>query len=160
MKKTNKNNKLKGLSDWEWDLTWSSLRYFCGRYTIASAGYPANLVKNFGDRLSEDQKIALSEEIQKQIDDAKRNEDNLWLRMDMEPWSALRNYFDKSAWKEFHCSGDDIDDIIIVGFPCERKDLDEIVTRWIPIEKYKDSGSTSTSIYEKYIKEIKDYGYK
>ena len=51
-----KDQKIKPLSDWEWDLTWSSLRYFCGRYSIASAMYPSDLVRNFGKRLSEDQK--------------------------------------------------------------------------------------------------------
>jgi len=152
--------KIKELSDWEWDLTWSSLRYFCGRYTIASAMYPRDLVMNFGNRLSDDQKRSLVEEIQKQIEDAKRTEDNMWLSNDMEPWSALRNYFDKSTWKELHCSGPDIEDQVIIAFPCGRKNKDEIESRWIPIEKYENGGSTSTSVYEEYIKEIKDYESK
>jgi len=152
-----KIEEIKALSDWEWDLTWSSLRYFCGRYTIASAVYPSDLIKNFGDRLSDDQKITLSGEIQREIDTAKRTDDNLWLTTDMEPWSALRNYFDKKTWKELHCSGEDIEDQIVIAFPCERKDDGEIVSRWIPIEKYKNLGTTSTSVYEPYIKQIKDY---
>lgn len=51
-----KEEKIKLLNDWEWTLTWSSLRYFCGRYTIASATYPAELLVNFGKRLSDNQK--------------------------------------------------------------------------------------------------------
>lgn len=152
-----KAEKIKELSDFEWDLTWASLRYFCGRYTISSAMYPRDLVINFSKRLSDNQKIALADDIQKQIEDAKRSDDNMWLSHDMEPWSALRNYFDKKTWKELHCSGEDIEDQIIIAFPCERKDNDEIVSRWIPIEKYKNSGTTSTSVYEPYIKQIKDY---
>jgi len=63
-----KGKKIKPLSEWEWDLTWSSLRYFCGRYTIASA-----------------------------------------------------------------------------------------MTRWIPVDTYENSGSTRTSVYEEYIKQIKEH---
>lgn len=155
--KTRENKKIKPLSEWEWTLTWSSLRYFCGRYTIASASYPRDLLINFGKRLSDDQKRALHEEIQKQIEDAIRIDDNMWLRIDMEPWSALRNYLDKSTWKNLHCEGPDIDPKDVLAFPCERKEEDTIVTRWIPIDDYENSGSTRTSIYEPYIKQIKEY---
>lgn len=104
-----KEKKIKPLSSWEWDLTWSSLRYFCGRYTIASAMYPSDLVINFGKRLSNDQRKSLSGEIQRQIEYAMGNDDNMWLTHDMEAWSALRNYFDKSTWKELFCQGPDIE---------------------------------------------------
>jgi len=152
-----KDQKIKPLSDWEWDLTWSSLRYFCGRYSIASAMYPSDLVRNFGKRLSEDQKQSLSEEIQKQIEDAIRLEDNMWLTKDMENWSALRNYFDKSTWTELECEGEDIKKTSIVAFPCEYKDLETMVTKWIPVDNYENTGSTKTMINEDYIKQIKQY---
>lgn len=152
-----KEKKIKPLSAWEWDLTWSSLRYFCGRYTIASAMYPSDLVRNFGKRLSKDQGRSLSEEIQRQIDYAMSHDDNMWLPHDMEAWSALRNYLDKSTWKELFCQGPDIEDTTIVAFPCERKEVDTMVTRWIPVDKYENSGSTRTSVYEEYIKQIKEY---
>jgi hypothetical protein len=32
-----------------------------------------------------------------------------------------------------------------------------MVTRWIPVDKYENSGSTRTSVYEEYIKQIKEY---
>jgi hypothetical protein len=152
-----KEKKIKPLSSWEWDLTWSSLRYFCGRYTIASAMYPADLVNNFGERLSEDQKKQLSQEIQRQIEDAIRLDDNKWLTTDMENWSALRNYFDKSTWKELDCDGDDIEKLTIIAFPCEYKDKDTMVSKWIPVDKYEKSGSTKTMVNENYIKQINQY---
>jgi hypothetical protein len=152
-----KDQKIKPLSSWEWDLTWSSLRYFCGRYSIASAMYPSDLVRNFGKRLSDDQKEQLSHEIQKQIEDAIRLEDNMWLTTDMENWSALRNYFDKSTWMELECEGEDIKKTSIVAFPCEYKDLDTMVTKWIPVDNYENTGSTRTMINEDYIKQIKQY---
>lgn len=155
--KTKEKQKIKPLSEWEWDLTWSSLRYFCGRYTIASAMYPSDLVKNFGKRLSVDQRRSLSDEIQRQIEYAMKNDDNMWLTQDMEPWSALRNYFDKSTWKELFCQGPDIEDTTIIAFPCEYKEVDTMVTRWIPIDTYENSGLTRTSVYESYIKQIKEY---
>ena len=160
MKNKQKSEKINPLSEWEWDLTWSSLRYFCGRYTIASAMYPSDLVKNFGKRMSDDQKLVLSEEIQKQIDDAKRTNDDMWLKHDMENWSSLRNYFDKSTWREIHCSGKEIEDTVIIAFPSERKIGDTIESRWIPLDKYENSGSTSTSVNEDYIKEIKEIDNK
>ena len=152
-----KDQKIKPLSDWEWDLTWSSLRYFCGRYSIASAMYPSDLVRNFGKRLSDDQKEQLSQEIQKQIEDAIRLEDNMWLTTDMENWSALRNYFDKSTWMELECEGEGIKKTSIVAFPCEYKGLDTMVTKWIPVDNYENTGSTRTMINEDYIKQIKKY---
>lgn len=152
-----KEKKIQPLSDWEWTLTWSSLRYFCGRYTIASAMYPSDLVRNFGKRLSEDQGRSLADEIQRQIDYAMGHDDNMWLTHDMEAWSALRNYLDKSTWKELFCQGPDIEDTNILAFPCERKEGDTMETRWIPVEKYENSGSTKTSVYEDYIKQIKEY---
>jgi hypothetical protein len=155
-----KEKQIKPLSDWEWTLTWSSLRYFCGRYTIASATYPAELIQNFGKRLSEDQKRSLSVEIQKQIEDAIRIKDNMWLGVDMEPWSALRNYLDVTTWKELFCQGEDIEDTTVIAFPCERKEGESIVTRWIPIDSYEESGSVRTSVYEPYIKQIKEYESK
>lgn len=48
--------KIKPLSDYEWTLVWSSIRYFMGRQTIASATFPADFVKNTYPRLSTDQK--------------------------------------------------------------------------------------------------------
>jgi len=155
-----KENKIRPLSEWEWDLTWASLRYFCGRYTISSAMYPSDLVMNFGKRLSDDQKRTLSEEIQKQIDYAMKNDDNMWLTTDMENWSALRNYFDKSTWKELECDGDDIEKTSIIAFPCEYKDKGTMFTKWIPVEKYENSGSTKTMVNEDYIKQINQYESK
>jgi hypothetical protein len=155
--KTKEKQKIKPLSDWEWDLTWSSLRYFCGRYTIASAMYPSDLVRNFGKRLSEQQGKSLAEEIQRQIDYAMNHDDNMWLSHDMEAWSALRNYLEKSTWKELFCQGPDIEDTNIVAFPCERKEGDTMETRWIPVDKYENTGSTRTTVYEAYIKQIKEY---
>jgi hypothetical protein len=152
-----RDKKIKPLSSWEWDLTWSSLRYFCGRYTIASAMYPSDLVKNFGSRLSDDQKKQLSQEIQKQIEDAIRLDDNMWLTTDMQNWSALRNYFDKSTWKELVCEGKDIKKTIVIAFPCEYKEKDTMITRWIPVDSYENNASTRTSVYEDYIKQINEY---
>ena len=155
--KTKTKQKIKPLSEWEWTLTWSSLRYFCGRYTIASSMYPSDLVKNFGKRLSEDQERSLSDEIQRQIEYAMKHDDNMWLTTDMEAWSALRNYLDKSTWKELFCQGPDIEDTTVIAFPYERKVQDAMETRWVPVEKYENSGSTRTTVYEEYIKQIKEY---
>ena len=155
--KTKEKQKIKPLSSGEWDLTWSSLRYFCGRYTIASAMYPSDLVRNFGKRLSEDQGRSLADEIQRQIDYAMSHNDNMWLTHDMEAWSALRNYLDKSTWRELFCQGPDIEDTNVVAFPCERKEGDTMETRWIPVDQYENSGSTRTTVYEEYIKQIKEY---
>jgi len=148
--------KIKKLSDWEWTLTWSSLRYFCGRYTIASAYYPTDLVKNYGERLSDDQRRSLVEEIERQIDHSKIHGDNMWLNMDMEPWSALRNFLDGTTWRDLVCEGPDIDQTIVTAFPCEYKENEEIRTKWIPAGDYLKSGSTRTSVYEPYIKQIKE----
>jgi hypothetical protein len=75
----------------------------------------------------------------------------------MEAWSALRNYLDKSTWKELFCQGPDIEDTTVIAFPCERKEGDTMETRWIPVDKYENSGLTRTSVYEDYIKQIKEY---
>lgn len=155
-----KEEKIKLLNDWEWTLTWSSLRYFCGRYTIASATYPAKLLVNFGKRLSDNQKRALAVEIQKQIGDAIRTDDNMWLKTDMKPWSALRNYLDVSTWRELFCQGEDIEDTTVIAFPCDEKEGETIITHWIPIDAYEGSGSVKTSVYAPYIKQIKEYEFK
>jgi hypothetical protein len=75
----------------------------------------------------------------------------------MENWSALRNYFDKSTWKELDCDGDDIEKLTIIAFPCEYKDKDTMVSKWIPVDKYEKSGSTKTMVNENYIKQINQY---
>lgn len=156
-----KSSKNEGLSEWEWTLTWSSLRYFCGRYTIASAMYPSDLIKNYGKRLDDYQKKSLSEEIKRQMEWALQNKDDKWLKNDMESWSALKNYLDESEWREIYCEGDGIEPTTIVAFPYERKEDDVIVKRWVPVDVYeKNGGSTRTTVYEPYIKQIKEYGLK
>lgn len=156
-----KSSKNEGLSEWEWTLTWSSLRYFCGRYTIASAMYPSDLIKNYGKRLDDYQKKSLSEEIKRQMEWALQNKDDMWLKNDMESWSALKNYLDESEWREIYCEGDGIEPTTIVAFPYERKEDDVIVKRWVPVDVYeKNGGSTRTTVYEPYIKQIKEYGLK
>lgn len=148
--------KVKELSEWEWTLTWSSLRYFCGRYTIASAYYPTDLVRNYGERLSADQRRSLVEEIEKQISYAKENNDKMWLTSDMEIWSALRNFLDETTWRDLVCEVPDIEPTVVTAFPCERKENEEFITRWIPAGDYLKTGSTRTSVYEPYIKQIKE----
>lgn len=146
------------LSEWEWTLTWSSLRYFCGRYTIASAMYPSDLIKNYGKRLDDSQKKALSEEIKRQMEWAIEKEDDMWLKNDMESWSALKNYLDKSEWRDLYCEGEEIEPTTVTAFPYERKEDDKIVKRWVPVDFYEKSGGlTRTTIHDPYIKEIKEH---
>jgi hypothetical protein len=156
-KKSRENN----LSDWEWTLTWSSLRYFCGRYSIASAMYPSDLIKNFGKRLDPYQKKSLSEEIVRQMEWALNHSDEMWLKHDMEAWSALKNYLDVSEWRELYCEGEEIEPTTVIAFPYERKEGEDIVKRWVPVDSYeKNGGSTRTTVHEPYIKQIKEYGLK
>lgn len=149
-KKTNQN-----LTEWEWTLTWSSLRYFCGRKTIASASYPADLVRMFGKRLTDLQKKMLSEDIKRSIEMSKGN--SMWESIDMRPWSAMSNYFDESTWRILKCEGPTIETQEILAFPCEGRENEGMVTRWIPVEEYSNSGNTRMFVFEDYIKEIKSY---
>jgi hypothetical protein len=60
MKKVTSKNSIK---DFEWALLWSSLRYFVGRETIASATFPASVIEHCFYRLSENQKRSLAKEV-------------------------------------------------------------------------------------------------
>ena len=51
--------KLNPLSDYEWTLIWSSIRYFMGRQTIASAMFPADFIKISYSKLYEDQRMMI-----------------------------------------------------------------------------------------------------
>ncbi|MBI3654027.1 MAG: hypothetical protein HY231_23600 [Acidobacteria bacterium] len=52
------------VQDYEWTLIWASLRYFCGAQTIASATFPAMIIKHFYHRLSPDQRRSLAIEVE------------------------------------------------------------------------------------------------
>jgi hypothetical protein len=47
------------LNDFEWMTFWAAIRYFCNRGTIASATYPADIIKNYYPILNDYQKESI-----------------------------------------------------------------------------------------------------
>jgi hypothetical protein len=114
------------LTDWEWTLVWSSMRYFMGRQTIASAMWPADLITNYDTYLSQPQRDMIHRELKKYFEEFEAFGNPA---IDSEHWERLMNYMDKSnryfvqtkykendnviedaaicfKWKEAYCSID------------------------------------------------------
>lgn len=51
------------LTDFEWTLLCGALRYFIGRQTIAAATFPEDVIKNFYQRMTEDQRQFIYREV-------------------------------------------------------------------------------------------------
>jgi len=63
MRCENKCEPKNPLSEMEWTLIWSSMRYFLGRQTIASVCYPEDIIKNYYKRLQSYQRDMLVQDI-------------------------------------------------------------------------------------------------
>lgn len=60
--------KIKKLSDNEWTLIWSSMRYFMGRMTIVSATFPDIIIKDYFLRMSKHQKLMLYDDMKSYLE--------------------------------------------------------------------------------------------
>ena len=60
-----KKKQKTALTDWEWTLVWSSMRYFMGRQTIASAMWPSDLINNYDKYLTQGQRDMIAKELKK-----------------------------------------------------------------------------------------------
>ena len=81
------------LTDWEWTLVWSSMRYFMGRQTIASATWPADLIKNYDTYFTQGQRDMIYRELNQYFNEysAFGNPD-----IDSEHWERLMHYMNKT----------------------------------------------------------------
>jgi hypothetical protein len=81
------------LTDWEWTLVWSSMRYFMGRQTIAAAMWPSDLVKNYDKYLSQNQRDTIYRELNRYFEEYKQFGHPM---VDSDHWERLMCYMDKN----------------------------------------------------------------
>ncbi len=60
-----KTNKL---TEIEWTTLWMSIRYACHRQTIASATLPADIINAYWDRLCDERKQFISNDLKRELD--------------------------------------------------------------------------------------------
>lgn len=88
-----KNIEKTVLTDWEWTLVWSSMRYFMGRQTIASAMWPADLLNNYDRYLTQGQRGMIHRELKKHFEEFEAFGNPL---IDSEHWERLMHYMDSN----------------------------------------------------------------
>jgi hypothetical protein len=81
------------LTDWEWTLVWSSMRYFMGRQTIASAMWPADLLNNYDRYLTQGQRDMIYKELKQYFDEFEAFGNPI---IDSEHWERLMHYMNKN----------------------------------------------------------------
>jgi hypothetical protein len=81
------------LTDWEWTLVWSSMRYFMGRQTIASAMWPSDLIKNYDKYLTQGQRDMIAKELKCYFEEYQAFGNP---NIDSEHWERLMHYMDKN----------------------------------------------------------------
>lgn len=89
------NKKIKALSDLEWTTCWMSVRYACGRMSIASAILPQEILQEYYNRMSEIQKSILSRDVRSYL-----NSDPKYNLCDKQNWAKFCNALDvKKQWR-------------------------------------------------------------
>ena len=88
-----KKKQKTALTDWEWTLVWSSMRYFMGRQTIASATWPSDFVQNYEKYLTQGQRDMLCKELKSYFKEFQAFGNP---EIDSEHWERLMHYMDKN----------------------------------------------------------------
>lgn len=100
-----KTNSPTPLSEFEYDLLWMSIRYACGRRTIACSCFPKEIVKNWWHRISDGQKRAIYRDIKNELD----------FRNRIGGKEGFGNDLDNRVWQKFMsaCNVDAYEDITL-----------------------------------------------
>ena len=136
------------LTDWEWTLVWSSMRYFVGRQTIASAMWPVDLIQNYDKYLSQVQRNAIYGELDRYFEEYKvfGNPD-----IDSDRWECLMHYMNKDnrylVQVKYKEDGEAIEDAVICF---KHKDV------YCSVEKYAESPYHSWHMVPEYITNVRE----
>lgn len=133
--------KKEKLSEWEWTLIWSSMRYFMNRQTIASAMWPYDLIRNSYDKLSKLQIEMLHKDLEEHFKEFGEFGNK---EIDSPAWEKLMIFF---SGKRFI--------VIAEGDGIEHQEIECIKygDKYIPIDSFTSS-SIDQYVYEPYIKEV------
>lgn len=109
-------------------MLWASIRYFMGRHTISASVFPCDIVVNILSELTDEQKMMVLEEINRQLFSLRcvngitdSSADN---SIDLKNWIRLRNYLERTYWRIAHLD----DGTEIECFMCDGK--------FIPVDTY------------------------
>jgi hypothetical protein len=136
------------LTDWEWTLVWSSMRYFMGRQTIASATWPADLIKNYDTYFTQGQRDMIYRELNQYFNEysAFGNPD-----IDSEHWERLMHYMNKDnrylVQAKYKEKGETIEDAVICF---KHKDV------YCSVEKYAESPYHNWYMVPEYITNVRE----
>jgi hypothetical protein len=136
------------LTDWEWTLVWSSMRYFMGRQTIASATWPADLIKNYDTYFTQGQRGMIYRELNQYFNEysAFGNPD-----IDSEHWERLMHYMNKDnrylVQAKYKEKGETIEDAVICF---KHKDV------YCSVEKYAESPYHNWYMVPEYITNVRE----
>jgi len=135
--------KKEKLSEWEWTLIWSSMRYFMGRQTIASAMWPYDLIRNSYNRLSDAQIKMLQKDLEEHFKDFGKFGNK---EIDSPAWEKLMIFF---SGKRFIVTAEGID--------VKRQEIECLKhgDKYIPIDSFTSS-SIDQYVHEPYIKEVRE----
>jgi hypothetical protein len=136
------------LTDWEWTLVWSSMRYFMGRQTIAAATWPSDFIKNYDKYLTQTQRDTVHKELNRYFEEYKRFGHPM---IDSEHWERLMCYMDKNnRYLVESKRTEDGERIVEMNICFKYKDA------YCPIEKYAEQPYHSWYINPEYISYVKE----
>jgi hypothetical protein len=135
--------KKEKLSEWEWTLIWSSMRYFMGRQTIASAMWPHDLLKNSYSKLDSRQIKQLHKDLEEHFKDFGKFGNK---EIDSPAWEKLMIFL---SGKRFIITAE--------GSDIKRQEIEcfQYGDKYIPIDGFVSS-SIDQYVHEPYIKEIRE----
>lgn len=85
------------LSEFEWDLTWMSIRYAMNRQTIASTTLPQRIIKYYYSRFTENQKESIVRDLKENFEEYNIFGNEI---IDHPKWMKFWYALDKSKHKE------------------------------------------------------------
>jgi hypothetical protein len=135
--------KKEKLNEWEWTLIWSSMRYFIGRQTIASAMWPHDFLKNSYKKLDSYQIKSLHKDLEEHFKDFGKfgNKD-----IDSPMWEKLMIFLSNNRYV-----------VVAEGTDIERQEIEcfKHGEKYIPIDSFTNS-SIEQYVHEPYIKEVRE----
>jgi hypothetical protein len=100
-------NKKKQLSDFEHTLLWMAVRYAVGRSSIASAMLPGDIIRNWGDLLTERDRKLMFRDIVEHFDDRIRfGKGDLAEDIEDNPWLKFASWLDETNRYTVECEID------------------------------------------------------
>ena len=142
-----KEKKIEKLSDWEHTLLWSSMRYFMGRQTIASATWPGDFMKNMYKRLVEHQIFMMHKDLKELFEqNGKFGSETI----DSPVWERLMHFLSKERY------------LVTAEAPKVKRQTVECFKHkeiYYAVDKFGGTSSESY-IYEPYIKHIEKIGFE